>query len=306
MTRALPTLLLMLAALAGCRDRPGPELPAESAALVPRVDRPDQVVARVNGVPILRKELLQQMRSGQSRQDALEALIRQELLAQEALRKGLADDPEVRRVRRRAMANLMIRRGFKYNKTDIPAGAVAAAYERNRKHFMHPELVEVAHVLVFARRRDTPEHHRQALKAARQVRAIAGAGKLSAKEFAEIVGLVAPQHPDLKLTAESLTTPQRGLTEESFADAAFELKKPGDVSPVVITPYGYHVIYLKRRIPARNTSLEQADGEIRERLLEELRPRAFEKWVGELVTRHGATIHKDLPPSAFAPSTATD
>lgn len=306
MTRVLPILLLMPVALAGCKERSESTRPAATAVLGPRVERPDHVVARVNGVPILREDLLQQMRSGQDRRNALKALIQQELLAQEALRKGLADAPEVRRVQRRAMANLMIRRGFKFTKGDIPAEAVATAYERNKTRFMHPELVEVTHILVFARRRDTPQHHRQALKAAKQVRTIAMSGRLSEKEFKEIVGVVAPSYPDLQLKAESLTTPQRGFTVESFAEAAFELKNPGDISPVILTLYGYHVIYLSRRIPARNTSLAQADKEIREKLIEELRPRAFDKWVGELVKRHGAKISQDLPPSAFAPSSATD
>ena len=59
----------------------------------------------------------------------------------------------------------------------------------------------------------------------------------------------------------------RGKFDPAFEAAAFALQKPGDVSEPVLTRFGYHVIRLEGRTPAR----QQTFDEVRAQILAEMR-----------------------------------
>ncbi|MFN2596874.1 MAG: peptidylprolyl isomerase, partial [Pyrinomonadaceae bacterium] len=58
----------------------------------------------------------------------------------------------------------------------------------------------------------------------------------------------------------------RDTHARAFDEAAFALTKVGEVSPVVQTDYGFHVIKLTKREPARAVTLDEAAPDIRKRL----------------------------------------
>lgn len=62
-------------------------------------------------------------------------------------------------------------------------------------------------------------------------------------------------------------TVRRGQTVEPFETAAFALQ-PGGLSPVVETRYGYHIIQLLERTPARQVPYEEVEPRI-QRFLEQ-------------------------------------
>jgi peptidyl-prolyl cis-trans isomerase C len=251
------------------------------------------VVARVNGAPILRQDLLLQMRRGQGRDAALRALIRQEVLAQEARRRGLARDPRVLRAQQRSLANQMIKRGFKhFTKKDVPRELIEAAYKLNKVRYVHGEMVRVIHIIASATRRHTEDYHRRAIRLARKVRGIAAAGRLSPKEFSEIAPMVDKDDVMIHVVASPTRhiDRDRPWTVPTFTNAAFALKRPGDVSPVIQTRFGYHVIYLVGRVPPLNVTLEQADAEIRDKVFEQARKQAFERWLAQLEQKHRVVL----------------
>jgi hypothetical protein len=284
-------ILLLGVMLVGCR-RPPPS--DEELPLVPRVDDPTQVIARVNGVPILAADLRTQLRPGGDRRQALRELIRQELLAQEAARRGLTGTSSVRDAQHRALAGLIIERQFRFGLQDVPRQMIEKAYRINRHIYRHPELVDVAHIIAAASSRGTAELHARALRLARKVHQIAVAGRLAESEFKQIAGLVGKDDPTITVKAEAFKTPLRGFVADEFADAAFALRQAGQISPIVKTTFGYHVIYYKGRTPARDIPLADAEEEIRRKIFNDARAVGFSQWIETIERRYAITVHPEL------------
>ncbi|MCC6746583.1 MAG: peptidyl-prolyl cis-trans isomerase [Deltaproteobacteria bacterium] len=291
------------ATLLGCAPPAGPQddtLPDSPSKADPRV-----VVARVNGRPILLEDLASQRRNGQSAREALRALIREELLAQEARRRGLDTHAGVRDAQRRALAQHLIRRELaNFSTKTVPRALVERAYELNRSRYQRPELAEVVHIVAEARRKDPPEAHRRARELAEKARTVATSGRLSPEEFSQIAPLLQKNAGGIKVHAEALATARRGQTVESFAEAAFALEGQGSISPVVATRYGYHVIYLKGRVPAVDIPLSQAESEIRARVFEEARRMAFAQFTEQLEKRTTPRIDEAVLARALSPAQA--
>jgi peptidyl-prolyl cis-trans isomerase C len=292
---------LVALALAACGpgagEQPEDELPAARPCGL--------VVATVNGVPISAEQVEHQARGArQSKAEALRALIREELLVQEARRRGLVADREVRSVRARAMANLFLEREFRYTLADVPRADVERAFALNRARYDHPALRRVSHILARLPRQPAPEHLMEARRLAQRVHEIAVAGRLSEEEFKQIAPMVGKDvRAGITLRAESFVTPRKGFAVEEFAAAAFALTRPGEISPIVETVFGSHVIYLAEIIPERHDTLANpaVEKEIRERIFEETRRQAFLRFVAELEKRERVALHLDRIPAEGRP-----
>jgi len=125
---------------------------------------------------------------------------------------------------------------------------IAAYYSEHAAEFESPEMVKASHILV-----DTEAEAQAALDRIR-----AGA------DFSEVAAAVsmdpvtAPNGGDLGFFAA-------GEMVKEFEDAAFGLRS-GEISGIVKTDYGYHVIQVTDRVEPRRASLEEVSGNI-ERLL---------------------------------------
>ncbi len=153
---------------------------------------------------------------------------------------------------------------------------VEAFYKENEAKFATPEQVQCSHILIRSGADAKPEEKEAAKKKAQdlQVRCVKGEdfGAL-AKEFSEDPGS-ASRGGDLGFfTREQMVAP--------FSEAAFKLKE-GEVSGVVETQFGYHVIKLSDRKDASTRSLDEVRDQLREYLKSQAVNQAVQAKVNEL------------------------
>lgn len=158
---------------------------------------------------------------------------------------------------------------------------VAAFYEAHKAEYVEEPKVLCQHILVKCEDGDLPEKKDAALKKISEIRARIVAGG----DFAE----EAKKHSDCPSGQEggSLGWFGRGMMVPEFDKAAFEMKK-GEVSGVITTQFGYHIIYKADEKGGAAQTLVDVHDQIKDLLRHEARGRATEQFVDEL--RAAATI----------------
>lgn len=152
---------------------------------------------------------------------------------------------------------------------------VAAFYEAHKAEYVTPHQVLCQHILVKTEAKDAPDAKAAALDKIRAIRERILAGG----DFAE----EARAHSDCPSGQQggSLGWFSRGMMVPEFDKAAFEMKK-GDVSDVVATQFGYHIIYKADEKGGEAQTLVDAHDQIKDLLRHEARGRAMDEFVAEL------------------------
>ena len=182
-------------------------------------------------------------------------------LANKAQAEGLASDPQVAAAlqvaRDKVLSDALL---AKIDKDSAPSDAVAEGQARNiykakPDRFQAPEQVQVRHILIAG---TDGGARAQAEKVLEELKAGANFAQL-AKERSADTGSGA-KGGDLGLFA-------RGRMVPEFDEAAFALKQPGDLSGIVETKFGFHILKLDARRPAGLRPYE----EVRDDLIKEVR-----------------------------------
>jgi parvulin-like peptidyl-prolyl isomerase len=171
-----------------------------------------------------------------------------------------------------------------------------------------PETVRVAHVLISTRvpNQDTPlpeEKRQQKLQQAEAILKRARAGE----DFLQLV----EKHSEDRRLAESggvYTFAREDRYAPEFKAAAFSLQ-PGQISDIVTTVFGYHVIKLLEKTPSRKRTLEELKKDIQSFLRQQKVQLAMPAYFKRLKAASKAEIleakYKDvLPPdySSYEPA----
>ncbi len=146
---------------------------------------------------------------------------------------------------------------MKPDQAPVPDDSIRVYYDQHPLEFTVPARARARHILIAFRPGDGPGARTAARKKAERVLARIKAGEdfaALARELSDDRGSAA-QGGDLgEIT--------RGQVVKEFGDAAFALK-PGELSPVVETQFGFHVVRMESLTPQRLRSLEECRTEIK-------------------------------------------
>ena len=134
-------------------------------------------------------------------------------------------------------------------------------YKANKGSYKSDEQVSAAHILISSAERTREEAKARADEVAARLAAGEDFDAL-VKEYSDDEGSVA--------RGGSLGFFPRNRMVKPFEDAAFAMTQPGDVSDVVETEYGYHIIRFNDRKPAKQLSFDEAKARITQQLKKSL------------------------------------
>lgn len=256
------------------------------------VDVERELSQEVRRVP---SEMQQYLASKEGQKQFLERLVRRELLLQEAEKQKMGERPEVAEQVAALRRDLMLRALLQ---EEVGAKIKVEDKEIQEYFAAHPEefsgdQVRIRHILV--RTEEEAKYVQDRLK------------KESFEDVAKQVSLdtaSASKGGDLDYLRREQMFPD-------FAKAAFALK-PGELSGVVRTPFGYHIIKLVDRKKGQPLTFEQVKEQLRRRLMEERQNQRYQEWMKGLeaaakITRDDSLlpVGKPMPPAPGPSGTGT-
>jgi peptidyl-prolyl cis-trans isomerase C len=228
--------------------------------------------------------------SPERRREFLDNLIRFELLAAEARRRGYEKLPDVDRTRKQVMIQQMMKAEFedRVRLQDVTDQEIQAYYEAHPEEFNKPEQVRVSHIQMADR------------AAAQRVLAQI----LAAPNDVALFRRLAEQHNvdpetrdrlgDLRFFSR-IAERQAGEPEVAppIVEAAFAIPQIGGVHrELVRSERGWHIVKLTGKRAALHRTLEEARRPIQNRLWREKRERAIEEFITRL--RREANVQENL------------
>lgn len=291
---AAASLLAAVAAPAGCskKGQPARREPqtGDSAQVVAKVD--DSVITvgdvqeRINKQsPFVRARYS----TPERKKEFVDNLIRFEVLANEAERRGYDKDPEVVRVMKQQMISKFLQKDFesKLKVEDVPDAEVEKYYADHPAEFNQKDEVRVSEILVKDKGR--------ADKVLAEVRALPkGAAALAdPKPFRDIVAKYS-EDEDSKARGGDLSFFDKDTTRypKPLVEAAFKLSELGDVAQVK-TDRGWSIIRLTQKRPGFSRPLSEVKRQIQQRLFRDLRTKAMDAFVADLKKKSNIEVHEE-------------
>lgn len=244
-----------------------------------------EVVARYGGKVMTAEELTAElqrlphrsrtMMDAEARKRFVENYVLNELLFDEGVQQGFADDPDIERqvndLRRRLVIQRVVRK-----LQDVPPitdEQVQAYYDAHPERYS-TTTIKARHILV--------------------------KDEAKAKELLEEVKKDPSKFPEIAKANSVDTASARkggdlgffghGRMVPEFEAAAFALQTPGEISEVVKTPYGYHIIQLEERREGEQKPFDQVKEQIRATLRNEAVQGRTKEYYEELKQKANLTI----------------
>jgi peptidyl-prolyl cis-trans isomerase C len=209
-------------------------------------------------------------------------VITREVLYQEAKQKGLDQNKEVMAkvedFKRAMVIDALLEEVLK-GKSEVPENEVQKYYKENESRFVEPQEIKIRHIVV----NSEPLLKEVLTKLARgeSFEKLAFTYNIDkSKEFGGDLGYI-----------------RRGQLAPSFAqfeEASFSLRERGEISEVVKTPFGYHIIQLLERRGTALKPFNQVKEKIRFFLQAKKRQEAYLEYVKEAKVRAKIMINERL------------
>jgi parvulin-like peptidyl-prolyl isomerase len=192
---------------------------------------------------------------------------------QELARQGLSEEEFKEQVKEQLMVIKLIDQEVKAKVVPPTDSEIEDFYKQNESEMVEPEQVRARHILIKV------DENTDRKKALNKIRGILKEVKKGDTSFAELAkkyseGPTAPRGGDLGFFI-------RGQMVRKFEEAAFALKV-GEISDVVETEYGYHIIQCIEKKASEKKSLEEIREYLRNFIFQKKMEERYGKWLREL------------------------
>lgn len=204
-------------------------------------------------------------------------MIVESLFLEDAVRKGIDKDKEVRDILNEARKKIIIAKFVKTevdDKIKVSEEEMRKYYEEHKDEFKKPEMWRASHILVATE------------SEAKDVQAALLAGK-SFQDLAreKSIDATASRGGDVGYFRKGQVVPE-------FENACFELKV-GETSPIIHTQFGYHLIRLTDKKPEAVQSFEEARPMLENALKIKKRNDLFDKLIIDLKNKYRVRVEDD-------------
>jgi peptidyl-prolyl cis-trans isomerase C len=202
----------------------------------------------------------------QSLKDAKTNAPSEEMFNAQLKAMGTTEDQLVKTMAEQSTAEAVILRELKINITDAD---VKKFYDdtNNTAKFEQPEMVRASHILLTTKDPKTDQELPQAEKDAKRKKM---EGLLKRAKAGEDFAKLAKEYsedPGSKDKGGEYTFPKGQMMPE-FESTAFALK-PNEISDIITTPFGFHIIKLSEHIPAKKVAFDKVAPRIKNHLAQQ-------------------------------------
>ena len=239
-----------------------------------RVITAEDFTEKVSKFPLKYQEVI-----NANKEDFLNEMIVDELVYQEALKENVHKQVEVKDLIKEAQKKVIITK-FMSDKVDstynLSDEEIRAFYDTNIDSFKTPEVMRASHIML--KTEEAANHALQRLK--------------DGKDFAQLAKEISSDATGVKGGDIGYFTKRQ--VNPDFANAAFALNQ-GEMSNVVKTKYGYHIILItERKLPSVERFADVKD-RVKQHLIGTKKKKAFEDLIQTLKEKHSVVINASSP-----------
>lgn len=224
----------------------------------------------------------------QKKQVPSENSFRRQLLA-----VGMTPDQYSTQLQEQAVVKAVIDREIKARQS-VTDAQTRKFYADNPGLFLEPERVRASHVLIatidnLSGKPLSPELKLEKKRLAQKIAARAKAGEDFAKLVREFSADTTSKSRGGEYTFTRAKDDPRTAMAPEFEAAAFSMR-PNQISDVVETGYGFHIIKTLEKIPARKIEFSEVEARIKETLLREAVEKELPNYIEKLKQEAGVEI----------------
>lgn len=249
----------------------------------------DSVIATLDNVSIMKSEVdrlvLEYKRktrkkivTDEEKEKLLNNLIRRHLILQQESVQALKNDKDIIAMVRKYEEDVIIARFLKDQvgrKLKITEDELKKYYKENRHRFSLPQKVKARHILL----RTQEEAEKVMLKLRND------------QTFGQLARECSIDLP-MALEGGSMGTIEKGRTLPVLEKALFTLDV-GEVSDIVETKFGYHILTVDKVIPAGGKSFEEVKDEIKKIVMQQKEAKAFSEMAERLERQADIKVFTD-------------
>ncbi len=245
------------------------------------------IVATVNGEKITMAMLNEkinelpeyyQLTAAQHKKEILDDLIVERLLFKEAKKRKLHKDKEVRKLINKAVKKILIAKLLETQTSPekpISDSDVEQYYEQHKDQYLIPERIKASHILL-----STEEEAKKVLDELNAGADFAESARAHSKDLTKDRG-------------GDLGYFQKGQMIPEFEKVCFSLD-PGQMSDIVKTRFGYHIIKVTDKQPSKYKQLPEVKEKIRAKLTDQAKQQEFRNFVKLLKDRAKIDIKEKI------------